>query len=370
MKIKNIKEYLCNYFSEEKQYFINDKEEIGQKNINNLLFLSWAALVATILCMIFAKIMIYNWLPTIYHLSAVIFFFVFAVILSCSKNKINCSKSNIICILFYIGLIAVSIVICVFPYPNDVQVFVSLIYVIVPSILIMSTKTNLLLVIISEIAFVILSYNFKPENVFRFDMFSTITGLLFSIIVMHIVLSLRILDYKNRTKYKDMSIKDSLCQIYNKRAFETYSKVFIENHKKCYALTIIDVDSFKSVNDTYGHKVGDTVLMYLGKLLEDKISCNAYNGIAGRFGGDEFCSVIEYNGDIEQLKKHLESLQSEFRKNTSKILGQEVSCSIGVALSSVNDMPDYDKLFSIADKALYKSKHTSKGSYNIYYYNK
>lgn len=125
------------------------------------------------------------------------------------------------------------------------------------------------------------------------------------------------------------------------------------------ALSLIDIDRFKSVNDTYGHQVGDRVLRRFGRLL--KVSFREHD-IAARFGGEEFL-VATYAADADKLAHRLlqtlRTLESrEFRSDDSQPAFR-VSFSAGVVELGPS-LPDFEQLCRAADELLYKAKETGR----------
>lgn len=123
----------------------------------------------------------------------------------------------------------------------------------------------------------------------------------------------------------------------------------------------IDIDNFKRVNDTYGHRVGDELLIAVSSLI-----CRCTNGFASRIGGDEY--VIILDGDIGMprivsiAKRLLENLHSiDFRKDILSL----ISLSIGIVMDqSANE--DLDEVLAKCDAAMYHAKHNGKNQYSIY----
>ena len=126
-----------------------------------------------------------------------------------------------------------------------------------------------------------------------------------------------------------------------------------------YALAILDLDFFKSANDTYGHMFGDEVLKFLAERMRHSIRGG---DIAARVGGDEFLIFLEYKDDLESA---IEGVYS--RVNGGVYKDFTISVSMGVASNSEAGS-DYDSLFRCADQALYVVKHSeNKGRYNYYH---
>jgi len=154
---------------------------------------------------------------------------------------------------------------------------------------------------------------------------------------------------------KVASTIDGLTGLFNKKELlrfleETHS--LSKATKSTYYLAMFDVDNFKKVNDTYGHLVGDEVLKKVGQILKEKVSGK---GIAGRYGGEEFCVVLTKltDGEVVEL---MESILDEIR-NTDFPHGKcTVSC--GVVNSDNYDSPT--EVIRAADDLLYISKRTGK----------
>ena len=123
-----------------------------------------------------------------------------------------------------------------------------------------------------------------------------------------------------------------------------------------HALLFIDLDNFKQVNDTFGHIAGDEVLANLGNVLNEEME-----GIAGRFGGDEFVLFIkniEDETDVKEMASHL-------LKKVESLMMYPVGISIGISIYG-GDAENIHELLSHADKALYAAKHKGKGVCMIY----
>ncbi|MCH4286217.1 MULTISPECIES: sensor domain-containing diguanylate cyclase [Bacillota] len=123
-----------------------------------------------------------------------------------------------------------------------------------------------------------------------------------------------------------------------------------------HALLFIDLDNFKQVNDTFGHIAGDEVLANLGNVLNEELE-----GIAGRFGGDEFVLFIK---NIEE-GIDVKDLASRLLKKVEGLMAYPIGISIGVSIYG-EDAHNLDELLLHADQALYASKHKGKGVCIVY----
>ena len=133
--------------------------------------------------------------------------------------------------------------------------------------------------------------------------------------------------------------------------------------EKSVAICLVDIDNFKSVNDTYGHRFGDVVLKEVAAIL---MKAAGTKGVPARIGGDEFMMVLEDIKDELELRNILRVIRSGFQwLYPDKLKNIHFGCSIGVSMYP-QDARDYDTLFSIADNALYLAKAKGKNRYIIY----
>lgn len=153
---------------------------------------------------------------------------------------------------------------------------------------------------------------------------------------------------------------DALTDLLNRGSFEKVFEIY-ENGDQPYALILIDVDTFKSVNDTYGHATGDKILQKVSKLLK-----NAFRSIdyICRIGGDEFAIVmVEMTSDLQYtICDKINAVNTELAKAEADL--PAVSLSVGVAFSD-RENPG-ESIFKDADKALYKVKENGKNGCGFY----
>lgn len=149
---------------------------------------------------------------------------------------------------------------------------------------------------------------------------------------------------------------DKLTNVYNRRMLDQFLQVEIEianRHKEELSLIIIDIDYFKQVNDTYGHLVGDMVLIQLSKIISDNLRIS---DIFGRYGGEEFliiCPKTNKNSAFILAEK-LRMIVKDFEFNK---VGYK-TISIGIADLKRDDT--IESLFEKADEALYEAKNSGR----------
>ncbi|MBQ7989673.1 MAG: GGDEF domain-containing protein [Oscillospiraceae bacterium] len=160
---------------------------------------------------------------------------------------------------------------------------------------------------------------------------------------------------------------DQLTGLLNKNSFEDNARYRIANARKTvHAMMIVDIDDFKSINDTLGHKTGDKVLADMGKLLREQFG---EKDLTGRIGGDEFCTFVKLDSYENAWAGLLEKCETVRKKFGSMYADENkthrLSCSIGAALFPF-DADTFEELYINADKALYSSKRGGKDSVSLY----
>lgn len=151
---------------------------------------------------------------------------------------------------------------------------------------------------------------------------------------------------------------DFLTGLYNRRYF--YSYINSNCMGKPVSLVAVDLDRFKSINDTYGHQMGDEALVLTAQVLEESFK----DGVIARIGGDEFVVLLE-NADPEYITGTIERAYDNFvRAYSAKEEFANLGISIGVASTDCLD-GDIDKLYNRSDSALYSVKGRHKGGYCI-----
>ena len=167
-------------------------------------------------------------------------------------------------------------------------------------------------------------------------------------------------EYTASAQNKGMT--DSLTGLPNRNYGETQIEIILNSAGQG-AFLMIDLDNFKSINDTYGHIVGDRVL----KIMADSMAEAAEEGdIICRLGGDEFVMFLTDILDRERIKAKSEEIMDLFAQNMKKMsLEKTITLSIGIAVSST-DGRRFSVLYNNADKALYHVKRNGKNAYAFF----
>lgn len=165
--------------------------------------------------------------------------------------------------------------------------------------------------------------------------------------------------YKYLSYREYLGSLDGLTGVMGRRMFLSHCQQLQQNSDLTQGWFLFaDVDYFKSINDAYGHPVGDKVLIQVARHLEE---CFAPYGKVGRMGGDEFAVMIRKPLPLEQLTTLLDS----FLAGIEGILPRQkpVSCSVGVCRFSFPQ--DVQELYTQTDDVLYAAKHSGRGRYVI-----
>lgn len=158
------------------------------------------------------------------------------------------------------------------------------------------------------------------------------------------------------------AVTDPLTGLYTRNYAEArITKLLGEAHPG--SLMMIDMDNFKSINDTYGHIAGDKTL----KIFADTLKANTCDeDVVCRLGGDEFIVFLTGMNDRQEVSEKAQAILDMLTENLGKFkFGQKSSVSIGIAIFP-NDGKNFEMLYNNADKSLYYVKRNGKNSFAFY----
>ena len=157
-------------------------------------------------------------------------------------------------------------------------------------------------------------------------------------------------------RLKELAEHDPVTDLYNRRRFEEelgrqVSRCQRYGEQAC--LLVLDVDSFKSINDRYGHKLGDAALRFVARMLRQRLRAG---DVIARIGGDEFAAVLP-GASTELAVSVAEELRQSIRTTPVGLGGDQttMTVSIGVHALDADTSSDQDA-FVAADKAMYRAK--------------
>ncbi|MGD1823053.1 MAG: sensor domain-containing diguanylate cyclase [Pleomorphochaeta sp.] len=168
---------------------------------------------------------------------------------------------------------------------------------------------------------------------------------------------------KMEQKIKEQSIRDSLTNLYNRRYIFDQLEIYLYNYKKkndIFSITILDIDFFKEINDTYGHIIGDHILIQLTKMISSKLDDTNF---FGRYGGEEFI-IVSLNKDKNDTKNQICNILKETRETTFNIKNHKIKLTFSAGISDSmcieKETSTVEKIINIADERLYKAKKTGR----------
>jgi diguanylate cyclase (GGDEF)-like protein len=166
----------------------------------------------------------------------------------------------------------------------------------------------------------------------------------------------RQIEAKNRL-LEELALTDSLTGLPNRRAIEDWAVRQVsgaDRHGFDFWVVMADLDHFKSINDTFGHEAGDSVLKKFARIIK---SNSRLCDICARIGGEEFLIIFTHTDEkgamlaIERIRKELESEKFGFASGETK-----VTASFGMTKLYRHQAQDFPRLLAQADAALYLAK--------------
>lgn len=167
-------------------------------------------------------------------------------------------------------------------------------------------------------------------------------------------------------KIQYLALHDSLTGLANRLNMENqvnHQLQLAALHHQQMALLFIDLDHFKTINDSLGHQIGDTLLQNLAQRIQ---GCLRHNAVLSRQGGDEFLVLLPDGNDARQINQLMTEIFTQARRPIV-IQGHELTCSlsIGVALYP-SDGEDFATLLKHADMAMYAAKDAGRNTWRYF----
>lgn len=173
------------------------------------------------------------------------------------------------------------------------------------------------------------------------------------------------MDFREIIRLTSNGLSDGLTGVVTRSVFLKQAQAQLDKipGDKITILCFVDLDNLKKLNDTYGHKTGDTALKSIGYILREYEK--KYDGVVGRYGGDEFVMLLTDIDDEDELRSVLESLVLRLHSDIgTKGESLPIQCSVGVAVRQQGS--SLEQMIANADEALYFVKQNGKGYYKIY----
>jgi len=171
---------------------------------------------------------------------------------------------------------------------------------------------------------------------------------------------------RQEVQQRRFALTDALTGLPNRRALFEAAAALGEQARMTrgapIAVLVFDLDHFKKINDTYGHRLGDRVLQLFSDTLSERLAAES---ILGRLGGEEFAAIIP-GADLEAATVQAESVRVEFAQTAADIDGLPVASTVSIGIASCDDMDcDIGALFHRADCALYAAKQLGRNRVHV-----
>ncbi len=163
--------------------------------------------------------------------------------------------------------------------------------------------------------------------------------------------------HQAQERLEKLSFLDELTKLGNRKAYNKDLAMALATFKRYqtpFSLMMMDIDDFKVVNDTYGHIVGDSVLIQLSELLKANTRENDY---AYRIGGEEFMILLP-EATLKEAETVADKLREMVANKLNAVSGYAVTISAGVV--QVSEIDTADSIFKRVDALLYKAKDMGK----------
>ena len=165
---------------------------------------------------------------------------------------------------------------------------------------------------------------------------------------------------KYSKKLQMQATTDTLTGLANRRKITELLKEEIkkleEDNNNNFNIIMLDIDFFKKVNDNYGHPMGDEVIKKVSNHMQDKVGSE---GVVGRFGGEEFLTIL-YNNDIQEAALLANQIRSDIESKKIEFEGKQISVTVSMGIACSSETVVYQELLNKADERLYKAKENGR----------
>ncbi len=280
-------------------------------------------------------------------------------ILAC-RNRPFIKEHPLVMLYMLIGIYFLAIICTAIMMVPQVRATVAIgIFCITPILLIDEPWRLDLFVLVFYILHTVMSFIFKPANIAAVDAINCLCFVLVGIYTGNVTLLSRLSERELLRRSEEDKVTDVLTGVGNRRRlFERLAVLETTESEKPAAALMIDIDGFKTYNDSLGHASGDQCLRLLGSLMLDIEKTSRFPVAFYRYGGDEF-AVFVYGCSRTEAAELAASLQKSVSAIT--VSGQRVTVCIGLSYAGGQSIANYEKLIESADKQLYKAKAQGHG---------
>lgn len=370
--MQKIKQYYKDVSEAEKKFLIDGKRTIAKYNIKTLCNMTIVGSVLAVIFLLLGFIVpndyLNNWgmnpfnypsPPNIILIPVLIAFAVVANVYR-SKGKTNPKITTVLCLLFEIVTFGFTIAIDIYVHPGMPANFMPVIIIVFSTTLFFSSRVQNILNAIFTGVFIFCALMVNVDSEFmeavaRLDIFFALVGLGFATAVGFQFRQNHITNFTSKMRYKSLSMRDPLLEnIFNKRGYEDAIDNYLvsKNPNVSCAFIVLDLNNFKHINDNYGHDMGDQILRCMSSTL---LSLFRDSDIIGRFGGDEFIVLADGLCDEESVEKKCLYIAELIGRRAQETGAIKVFSSLGAVICE-NQNVDFERLFELADEAMYEAK--------------
>lgn len=271
------------------------------------------------------------------------------------KNRTFVKKNPLVILYFLMGIYFLATIYTTVIMTPQVRATVSIALFCITPILIIDEPWRLdLFVVCFYILHTAADFAFKPVNIALTDAVNCLCSALVGIYTGNITLLSRLSEKELLRHCEEDKVTDVLTGVGNRRRFfERLAILETTESQKPAAALMIDIDGFKTYNDSLGHAAGDQCLRLLGSLMLNIEKASHFPVAFYRYGGDEFavfvygCSRIEADEFAVSLQKSASGIA---------VSGQNLTISIGLSYAGGQLIANYEKLIESADQQLYRAK--------------
>lgn len=352
-------------FLRQRSYLSGARDEIRSENLNILCNTCAFTVLILVGCLLVTPLLVKGWSPSPAHWAFAPTMLALAVVSRAYRSRAATKSLALpLCIITGCTITCFGILIDTVYAPMSPSVFTPMILVALAAVFIVPLYASGLLTGVLSLCYALAAMAFKDPFVAQYDLLSALVSFVFAICVAHIIMNYRLAIHESKTHFQDLSMRDDLSSVLNKRALFSLTKQYFENageHAPC-TLIFIDVDGLKAINDTHGHLAGDEVLRAVGELLQSNFRST---DIVGRFGGDEF--VVFAPGPVSEqvLAEKTTQIREQLAERTRQSLGFVATISAGAVIAEMG-LPEVTDLIRRADTALYQSKRDGKNRLTVH----
>lgn len=344
--------------AQRRTFLAHDRAQIAVGNATALAFVAGAATCLMALFLAAGPAPAADGATFAVRAAALVVVAVLAVVFAAARRRIAQRASTALSVgaaaLLYLSAIAVD----AFGCGGLPGYFLQLICIALCALVVLPAPAAFGLPLGTEALFVALSATVKSPAVAQLDAFSALGGLLLGLGAGWVIMGIRLASFSDRLQFEQLSERDALSNLYNKRAFTGLAEAYCTRHRPHLTcmVAIIDFDDFKDINDTLGHEAGDKVLATTGELLRHTFRPT---DVVARFGGDEFTVLADGLAHDDVIRARFDSFDRALARAMRASYGRDGSCSVGVGVAQDADA-SFDELFACADAALYEAKRAGK----------